>query len=262
LDSEVFPFSKVITPDEVFTRNNVVIVDESIRQNQKRTVIRIESPADLLLIDPQGRATGADPDTGTARAEIPDVFYFGPDEEIGPEYLTIKDLNGAWTLQVRGTANGSYTIVTENIEIGNYHTAETMGIASPASLSTYLVRNPSDGVAFTRVVEIDIKPDSDPNPINPRSNGEIPVAILTTNGFDAATVDPLTVKFGPDGAVEAHARGHIQDADGDGDDDIVLHFRTQETGIQCGDTEVGLTGITVDGQEIEGSDSIQTVGCK
>jgi hypothetical protein len=42
---------------------------------------------------------------------------------------------------------------------------------------------------------------------------------------------------------------------------MVLHFRTQETGIQCGDTQAGLTGMTVDGQEIEGADSIRTVGC-
>jgi len=45
-------------------------------------------------------------------------------------------------------------------------------------------------------VEIDIKPGSYPNSINPNSNGVIPVAILTTPSFDATTVDPLSVKFG------------------------------------------------------------------
>jgi hypothetical protein len=114
--------------------------------------------------------------------------------------------------------------------------------------------------ATTQVI-IDIKPGSDPNSINPKSKGVIPVAIITTDTFDATTVDPLSVKFGPNGAKEAHNRGHIEDVDGDGDDDMVLHFRTQETGIQCGDTEAELTGTTVDGQQVEGSDSIQTVGC-
>jgi hypothetical protein len=111
-------------------------------------------------------------------------------------------------------------------------------------------------------VTIDIKSGSFPNSINPKSNGVIPVAILTTNTFDATTVDPLSIKFGPNGATEAQGRGHNEDVDGDGDLDLVLHFRTQETGIQCGDTSSSVTGQTFDGQGIEGSDSIKTVGCK
>jgi hypothetical protein len=111
------------------------------------------------------------------------------------------------------------------------------------------------------VVTIDIKPGNFPNRINPRSHGVIPVAILTTSMFDATMVDPLSVKFGPKGATEAHGRGHIEDADGDGDLDLVLHFRTQETGITCGATSASLTGETLNGQPITGSDSIKTVGC-
>lgn len=109
---------------------------------------------------------------------------------------------------------------------------------------------------------IDIKPGSFPNSINPKSKGVIPVAILTTDAFDATTVDPLSIAFGPHRALEAHRRGHIEDVDGDGDLDLALHFRTQETGIQCGFTSAFLTGETFDGQAIEGADSIETVGCK
>ncbi len=49
--------------------------------------------------------------------------------------------------------------------------------------------------------------------------------------------------------------------DSDGDLDLMLHFRTQGTGIQCGDTEASLTGETFDGQAIQGTDSVVTVGC-
>jgi hypothetical protein len=109
------------------------------------------------------------------------------------------------------------------------------------------------------MVEIDIKPGSYPNAINLKKKGLIPVAILTTPDFDATTVDPLSVQFGPDGAVEAHGKGHIEDVDGDGDDDLVLHFKTQETGIEPGDTEASLIGMTFGGTVIYGSDSIVTV---
>jgi hypothetical protein len=111
-------------------------------------------------------------------------------------------------------------------------------------------------------VPIDIKPGSFPNSINPKSNGVIPVAILTTQSFDATAIDPLSVRFGPKEAREAHGKGHIQDVNNDGEPDLVLHFRTQDTGIKCGDTSASLTGETSDGDPIQGSDSIKTVGCK
>jgi len=110
-------------------------------------------------------------------------------------------------------------------------------------------------------IDIDIKPGGYPNSINPFSRGEIPVAILTTEDFDAMTVDEDSVMFGPAEAEKRHQRAHVEDVDGDGDLDLLLHFRTQETGIACGDTEAHLTGETFFGQAINGSDSIKTVGC-
>ena len=111
-------------------------------------------------------------------------------------------------------------------------------------------------------VTIDIKPGSDPNSINLKSKGRIPVAILTTDTFLAFNeVDPLSVAFGPDGATESHGRAHIKDVDDDGDMDMVLHFNTQDTGIQCGDTEATLTGMTFGGEPITGTDTIVTVNC-
>jgi uncharacterized repeat protein (TIGR01451 family) len=130
---------------------------------------------------------------------------------------------------------------------------------------------PSDNIARVDIVvqssgdvqnpvEIDIKPGSDPNSINPNSKGVIPVAILTTENFDASSVDGSTVIFGPKDAQSAHGNGHLEDVDGDGDLDWVGHFRTQETGIQAGDTEATLTGKTVDGDGFQGTDAIVTVG--
>jgi len=116
-----------------------------------------------------------------------------------------------------------------------------------------------NAVASAMEVEIDIKPGSYPNSINPDSKGVIPVAILTTPQFDATTVDPLSVEFGPGKAKETHGKGHIEDVDGDCDMDLVLHFNTQDTGIKSGDTTATLNGKTFAGQAITGTDSISTV---
>ena len=111
-------------------------------------------------------------------------------------------------------------------------------------------------------IMIDIKPDSSRNRINPKSKGVIPVAILTTDILDATTVDPLSVRFGPNGAKAVPQKWYIKDIDKDGEPDLVLHFKTRATGIRCGDTTASLTGETFDGNFVQGSDFIKTVGCK
>ena len=107
----------------------------------------------------------------------------------------------------------------------------------------------------TIAVDVDIKPDGEPNSINLKSKGVIPVAILTTGDFDATRVDGATVVF--EGASPAHGSGHVEDVDGDGDLDWVGHFRTQETGLTGVSTDGSLTGQTTDGQDLEGSDSVR-----
>ncbi len=108
-------------------------------------------------------------------------------------------------------------------------------------------------------VTIDIKPGSDRNPVNcnGKGNGVIPVAILTTDGFDAQAVDCMTVRFGPLGAYETHGKCHLSDVDDDGDLDMMLHFRRNETGVACGDTMMTLWGMTLDGFEFEAWDHIR-----
>ena len=60
-------------------------------------------------------------------------------------------------------------------------------------------------------VAIDIKPDSEEDTHNLRSNGVIPVAILCTESYDATTVDPFTVELAGSGvAVRGKGNQHCR----------------------------------------------------
>jgi predicted outer membrane repeat protein len=117
-------------------------------------------------------------------------------------------------------------------------------------------------LVITLAVLIDIKPDSATNPINLSKKGVTPVAVLGTPTFDPATVDPSTVCFGDAGDASQRdctvAPGTtLTDVNGDGILDLVLHFETQQAGIDPGDTQACLTGDLYDSTSIEGCDSIQ-----
>ena len=114
------------------------------------------------------------------------------------------------------------------------------------------------GLVGITVIDIDVQPT-----INVSDNGVIPVAVLTTIDFDALQVDASTLKFGPDEASIAHSYPpHPEDVDDDFDTDLMLHFRTQETGVMCEDTELALTGELFGGELFSGVDTITTVGCE
>jgi hypothetical protein len=104
-------------------------------------------------------------------------------------------------------------------------------------------------------ISIDIKPGSYPNSINLGSKGVVPVAVLTTEDFDAETVDPATVEF----AGASPLRWAYEDVDDDGDLDIVFHFKTQEMDLDENSTEATLTGQTDSGDDISGTDDVRIV---
>jgi hypothetical protein len=112
-------------------------------------------------------------------------------------------------------------------------------------------------------VMIEIKPPaSAPVPVNPNSQGKIPVAILSSSTFNAVTqVDQTSLTFGATGdeASLAFCDASGQDVNGDGLPDLVCHFNTQATGLQTGSSNAVLKGRTVPGAQIEGSEAIVIV---
>jgi hypothetical protein len=109
-------------------------------------------------------------------------------------------------------------------------------------------------------IAIDVKPGNLGNVINPRSRGRFWVAVLSDSEFDALQVDPATVAFGRGEA--SPDRYRVKDVNRDRVPDLMLRFRTPEVGLQCGDTEVELTGKTYAGDSIVGTDAVKTIGCK
>ena len=111
-------------------------------------------------------------------------------------------------------------------------------------------------------VDIDIKPGSDLNPINVGSNGVIPVAIFSTEDFDATMIDPTTVRLaGAEVAVRGKGKSmvHEEDVDDDGFVDLVCQVETESLGEYLESGKVWLTGETYGGQQIEGCDIVLVV---
>jgi len=112
-------------------------------------------------------------------------------------------------------------------------------------------------------VNIDIKPGSDPNSINLSSAGVIPVAILSSETFDATTVDPVTVSLAGAGVKMAGKSGkylsHECDVNSDGLLDLVCQVLTEDWTIETGATIAVLEAETYDGQSIRGEDSVRIV---
>lgn len=118
---------------------------------------------------------------------------------------------------------------------------------------------------------VDVKPGEDPNTINVRSRGRLSIAVLSTqiaNGelddVDATTTDLSSLSLNATDVDAVHAA--FEDVDGDGDDDLILHFRVPD----LVDRDV-LNADTVDlvlaaefgrgeasGTELSGSDAVRT----
>ncbi len=132
-------------------------------------------------------------------------------------------------------------------------------------------------VSCSITVDIDIKPGSCPNPLNVKSKGVLPIAILGTGDYDVTAIDPTSIRLA---GVEPLRSGYedvatpVSDSndcncttDGaDGFLDLTLKFATQRIVEAIGDVNDGdvrvltLTGVLYDPvpfeTPIEGTDCI------
>ena len=131
--------------------------------------------------------------------------------------------------------------------------------ATPTSPPTATPTLPPPTATPTPIeVLIDIKPGGDVNPINLKSHGVIPVAILGSADFSVMDLNRTTLRFGHCGNEGAAASTFdIKDVNRDGIPDLVSHFRTQDTNLLMGDTVACLVGATEDGKMVHGTDVVK-----
>jgi hypothetical protein len=172
----------------------------------------------------------------------------------------------SWKTTNNGTSGGTATLKNELPPDPGTNTGRSTLVSiqteSGYQYSGITVTSVNDIPVPMSVASLQIKPPAAaPVPINPRSAGVIPVAILSTSTLAAADIDPASVRFGPSNALNV-SPASLQDIDGDGRSDLILHFRTQDTGLDCSSASALLTGRTLIGQTFAGSEEIATVGCK
>jgi hypothetical protein len=123
------------------------------------------------------------------------------------------------------------------------------------------------------ICAVDIKPGSCPNPVNVKSHGVVPVAVLGSEDFDVSLVDGVSIQLVGVSAIRSGyedvgapvADGNEcgwSEAGPDGFVDLTVKFETQEIVQALGDVNDGdvlplmLTGVLEDGTPIEGTDCI------
>jgi hypothetical protein len=177
-------------------------------------------------------------------------------------YHAVNPNLGTMFATINGVQQGFYTQTPYSGRPPDIYPAGKSIVGDLTSLRVYANVGPgaaevsnltATGCPYWTDVQIDIKPGSDPNSINLKSKGVVPVAVLTAGTFGATLVDPNTVLF----ASAAPLRWAFEDVDGDGDTDVLFHFRTQELSLESG--EATLTGDTTDGKHVRGTDTVNIV---
>jgi hypothetical protein len=111
-------------------------------------------------------------------------------------------------------------------------------------------------------VAIDIMPGGNPNTINLRARGALPVAILGSADFSVADIDVSTIRLaGAPVLVKGNGQpmASVEDVNTDGFLDLVVHIDREALALTPADTEAVLEGTTHDGRRFRGKDTVRVL---
>ncbi len=217
------------TPATIIACNGNVI--QSISAGTVFTINRCGS-IDLSVITGQIQITllGIDGTTADAILDDGDSFFFDDDT------FEMTSLSGTAQITVLNSDGTSAQITLPQNNSVKYDPLTSTITSNPSNPNTITViiddkqeTIPPGGSSLVAItVTMDIIPDSSKNQINIKSKGVVPVAILSSVSFDATKIQLDTIEFGPGKAKESHSKLHIEDVNGDGLLDVMLHFDTQK----------------------------------
>jgi hypothetical protein len=220
-----------------------------------------------VIVVTDGEPNRDDPDAQTGDFLTPGPLNYPESRAYGVEQADALRDDGVRVVAIGvGALGGDAETFVENVggdDPANYYF--TGGDPSLVDYTSIFESILDELASCPEAVHIDVKYGSDPNGINPNSNGNIPVTVFGSDEFDVRDIDLSTMRFGPadvvaDGGGASLDHGDYTDQDGDGDEDFVGHFLTRETGIEMGDTVLWLYFETADGTAFVGCDSAKTVG--
>jgi|GEM_PF-1782302 len=99
-------------------------------------MFHIHSPADIMVIAPDGKREGKDFATGEVFNEIPGGFYSG--YRTNNEYITVPNpIGGEYKLITQGTGTGKYTLVADTITSATSSEASFVGQTTPGLITAH-----------------------------------------------------------------------------------------------------------------------------
>lgn len=218
------------------------------------------------VVDIQNDVASVDEDNSVAI----DVISNDDFEDLGAAVTSVtQGANGVVSINPDGTVT-----YTPNL---NFHGSDsfTYTVTTAGSSTTQNTETATVNVTVNSVIDamIDVKPGngSEVDPINLGSNGKTPIAILSTqtssgepDDFNATLVDLALITFQVNGEDITPDKIKIEDVDGDGDADLLLHFLTQDLAAILTENSVALTltakyGGAAIGQDLGGTDAIKIV---
>lgn len=133
----------------------------------------------------------------------------------------------------------------------------TLALVTGISVNPVAAQKPGPALR----VSIDVKPGDHPTSLEPKREGMVPIAVLSSKEFDATSVDLSSIRAGATGVEGTMFRSMKEDVDHDGDVDLMILFRVAELALTCNSKGITVKGKTAQGLDFEGTETVTMSGC-